>query len=418
MMFLKRAIVGVVAAASLAALGAVPAQADTPPVGEGGFLAASQAASCARLDSTFSGWPVITEAGTTVIAGGSKTTRVRAGDVATIFSYFAAQYNARVEKISSFYGYRSYADNVKAGGSCNSDHLGGAAVDFNGSAHKWEKRTGTSAYPANGGFSSAQLGAIRAIQGELSGVLKWGGDYKVGNRDPMHFYVAGSTAEVAAVARAISAPPSGVPAATARAYVTKAFGDLLGRGPDAQALAFWSGPLASGTWNYEQVANGITGSDEFRGHLIDSSYRQYLGRVADAGGLSGWLDSMRGGMTIEGVQANLLGSQEAWAQAGGTAPGWVASLYRKVLGRGAGQSEIDSWVGQINAGASLVSVASGFLYSQEHLNAVVDGYYRAYLGRGVDPTGQATRVSQIQSGVRDEQVIAALASSPEYLGHI
>lgn len=205
-----------------------------------------------------------------------------------------------------------------------------------------------------------------------------------------------------------------VPEAVARAYVTKLYFDLLGRAPDTQGLADWSRLLVNGT-PYVDVANGITASDEYHGLLIAASYRQYLGREVDPAGAQGWLQTMRAGSQIEDVQANLVASPEFYANAGGTDTAWVARVYAVVLGRTAGASEINAWVAQLNGGASRVAVARGFLFSTEHLNSVVDGYYLALLDRHVDPTGQTTWVQHLQSGWRDEQVIAGLVSSPEYL---
>lgn len=206
-----------------------------------------------------------------------------------------------------------------------------------------------------------------------------------------------------------------VPEATARAYVTKVYFDLLGRTPDAQGLDSWARALMNGT-PYADVANGITGSDEYRGRLIDASYRQYLGREADAAGREGWLQTMRTGSRIEDVQASFVASDEFYAQAGGTDAGWVARLYTTVLGRSASTAEINGWVAQLG-GAGRLGVARGFLLSTEHLNAVVDGYYLALLDRHADPTGLATWVQKIQSGTRDEQIIAGIVSSPEYVNN-
>ncbi|MCV2394930.1 DUF4214 domain-containing protein [Actinotalea sp. M2MS4P-6] len=218
---------------------------------------------------------------------------------------------------------------------------------------------------------------------------------------------AGVTTQVPAKAN-VPEPPVAI-----RAYITAVYYDLFGRRPDPTGLATWTAKLQTGT-PYGEVANGITYSDEFRTGLIQSSYRRYLGRGADSSGLAFWLDKMRDGWHIEQMQSGFIASDEFYARGGGTDAGWVRLLYRTVLGRSAGSSEVAYWVGEINGGRTRQSVALGFLYSTEHLTDVVDGYYVSLLYRHIDPTGRTFWVTQIQQGARDEQIIAGIVSSDEY----
>ncbi|TFV91567.1 DUF4214 domain-containing protein [Blastococcus sp. CT_GayMR20] len=198
-----------------------------------------------------------------------------------------------------------------------------------------------------------------------------------------------------------------------RRYVTKVYGDLFQRTPDAIGLNDWTSSLTRGT-PYGAVANGITYSREFRSRLITGSYQRYLSRVPDAPGLEGWLTEMDRGLHIEQMQAGFISSMEFYLQSGANDRQWVANLYRTVLKRPAAPSEVDFWSAQIRAGASHRGVALGFLYSTEYLQSVVDGYYRTLLQRGIDPSGISTWVTAIQRGARDEEIIAFIVSSAEY----
>ncbi|MCV2395901.1 DUF4214 domain-containing protein [Actinotalea sp. M2MS4P-6] len=220
-------------------------------------------------------------------------------------------------------------------------------------------------------------------------------------------WCAGTTTTVPAKA--------GTPEAVAaiHAYIYAVYYDLFGRKPDSTGLATWTTKLQTGT-PYGEVANGITYSNEFRSRLIQASYRHYLGRPADSSGLAFWLDKMRNGWHIEQMQSGFIASDEFYARGGGTDAGWVRLLYRTVLGRSAGSSEVAYWVGELNGGRTRQSVALGFLYSTEHLTDVVDGYYVDLLGRRIDATGRKFWVTQIQQGARDEQIIAGIVSSDEY----
>lgn len=208
---------------------------------------------------------------------------------------------------------------------------------------------------------------------------------------------------------------SAVDEAVLRDYISRVYQDLFHRSPDAGGLAAWTTALAAGTPRFA-VANSITSSDEFRGSLIDSAYATHLGRLPDAGGRQYWLARMAAGVTIQQLDAGFLASPEYYALSGGTADAWVRGLYQDVLSRAASASETGYWSGWLAAGANRGSVAMGFLMSTEHLSTVVDDQYRLLLRRGGDALGVHTWVTQMQSGVRLEQIIGSLVASDEYVG--
>jgi hypothetical protein len=123
---------------------------------------------------------------------------------------------------------------------------------------------------------------------------------------------------------------------------------------------------------------------------------------------------MEGGLQIEQMQAGFIASDEFFLRAGSDDRRWIADLYDRVLGRAAAASEIDFWQAQLRARTPRGTVALGFLYSTEHLTSVVNQYYVALLGRGIDPSGRQTWITAIQRGARDEEIIASLVSSTEY----
>ena len=196
-------------------------------------------------------------------------------------------------------------------------------------------------------------------------------------------------------------------------YVVKVYADLFERVPDASGLSNWSHALRQGV-PYGAVANGITYSPEFRSGLVTGSYQRYLGRGPDGPGLQNWVAAMGAGLHIEQMQSGFISSPEYYQRAGGTDRQWIAALYQSVLGRPAAASEIESWYGQLQAGADFRTVALGFLYSSEYLTTVVNGYYLDLLGRSIDASGRSTWVGAIQRGARDEEIIASIVSSEEY----
>lgn len=195
-------------------------------------------------------------------------------------------------------------------------------------------------------------------------------------------------------------------------YVISIYEDLFHRAPEWSGEVGWSTALISGTPRIA-VANAITSSEEFRTGLIDDAYDTYLGRGPDAGGLQSWLGGMSAGMTVEQLDSGFIASPEYWATNGGTSADWVRALYRDVLGRDAGSSEVTGWVAALDRGATRTQVSLGFLLSTEYLTTVVDGYYQRFLRRSIEP-GQGTWVAAIQNGARDEQIIGGIVASDEY----
>jgi hypothetical protein len=131
---------------------------------------------------------------------------VRAGDVATVLFYVAAQLDARVEdgdQGTDEWGY-SYR-NSKNSATLLSCHSSATAFDWNAMRHPNGKR---------GTFSKAQVAEIRKILAEVDNVVYWGGDaWGNGTPDEMHFEVAEGTtleklAEVAAKIRGGVKPAS------------------------------------------------------------------------------------------------------------------------------------------------------------------------------------------------------------------
>jgi hypothetical protein len=193
--------------------------------------------------------------------------------------------------------------------------------------------------------------------------------------------------------------------------VERVYQDLLGRAVDAAGRTTWSAAVRAGAPRVG-VANGVTGSDEFRTGLIHEAYRHYLGRDADPVGLASWLAAMRRGATVQQLEAGFLASPEYVAAAG---PGWVQAMYVDVLDRDAQSREVELWEDVLRRGAaSRQGIALGILLSDEHLGAVVDADYGALLGRGIDPTGRRGWISAIQAGTRYEQVLGGILASNEY----
>ncbi|WP_263117872.1 M15 family metallopeptidase [Cellulomonas fimi] len=141
------------------------------------------------------GWPLVVEAQLEPLAWLPNNARLLAGPVAQVLGYVARQFAARVEPITSTSSFRPKA--TIGSGSTYSNHASGTALDMNGGRHpQGSKDT----------FTDPQVGAIRQILAECSGVLRWGGDYAMPITDEMHFEIrpGATAAQVAAAAAALT----------------------------------------------------------------------------------------------------------------------------------------------------------------------------------------------------------------------
>lgn len=149
---------------------------------------------------TDNGWATVTgSADLTTIRVDTHTTKVRRGDVATILGWLVRQLHyGSIERVVSLYGWRTVAENTRAGGIRTSNHLSGTAVDYNGAKHPYE-----ATHPKTwvSGWSASQVKAIKTLLAFLEGTVRWGLYFRTGLRDGMHFEVVGTAAQLARVAR-------------------------------------------------------------------------------------------------------------------------------------------------------------------------------------------------------------------------
>lgn len=157
--------------------------------------------------------------------------KVRAGDVATLFSWLCMEFDGKVEPIdraqSWGWSYRRIRGSLKW-----SNHSSGTAIDLNSARHPLGMVSS---------FTTAQVRTIHAILARtvVGGVqvIRWGGDY-AGRTDEMHFEVnrGVSPAQVAAavaqvLGQAVTPPPLPVLRLGSRGELVKTLQRKLGVRP-------------------------------------------------------------------------------------------------------------------------------------------------------------------------------------------
>jgi hypothetical protein len=110
---------------------------------------------------------------------------------------------------------------------------------------------------------------------------------------------------------------------------------------------------------------------------------------------------------------------EYFQRVGNTNATWAASMYVNVIGRASADPqgpEVAGWVSFIlgQYAATRQSVATTVANSSEHRARVIAGYYQTFLGRAAGAFEIQSWLKQTQAGLTDQQVLAAIVSSPEF----
>jgi len=107
---------------------------------------------------------------------------------------------------------------------------------------------------------------------------------------------------------------------------------------------------------------------------IGSMYQSLLGRTPDAAGSSFWNASMESGASLSTIASGFVGSPEYAANISGSADP-IAALYQNLLGRAPDAAGAAFWQSSLNSGASIADIAKGFTDSPEYQSIkAVRGY--------------------------------------------
>jgi len=185
---------------------------------------------------------------------------------------------------------------------------------------------------------------------------------------------------------------------------------------DPVGLATWPAALERGL-STQDVALQIANSTEARTKQVQSLYGQYLHRQADPAGINAFGTALAAGQTLEQVAAAMVSSPEYFqTRAGGSASGFLKTLYGDVLGRDVdttGQATFGPLVGQAQGRRQ---VADALFGSHEFRQNLVQDYYQYFLGRPADAAGLNSWTDSLRHGSLVQHVMAGIAGSPEMLG--
>ncbi len=197
-------------------------------------------------------------------------------------------------------------------------------------------------------------------------------------------------------------------------YVDGIYNDILRREADPGGAAFYATRLDQGGAAFQQVALALASSAEYQSEFVQKLYHFYLGRAADPQGLTFWLDAAKAGATAEQLRAGFLASGEYLGKRGGTADGFLAGLYRDVLGRDPDAVGQAFFRGRLGEGAARADVALAVATSPEARLRLVNSFYQSFLHHSGSAAGVQFWVGRLQAGASEAEVIAGFAASDEY----
>lgn len=199
-------------------------------------------------------------------------------------------------------------------------------------------------------------------------------------------------------------------------FVRAVYQDLFDRVPESSGLVYWVESLWR-TGDRGAFTRTMVTSYEYRTDLVQQAYQQYLGRAADAGGLSYWTGQLVSGVSIERVRASLGSSAEAYANAGGTNDGFVDYAYQTVLGRAPDAGGKAYWVSRLDSGTSRSSLILALLRSTEGSQLRVTGIFETLLDRAPDAGGLAYWSGLLSTGTSEVTMTQRVLASAEYFGN-
>jgi uncharacterized delta-60 repeat protein len=201
-------------------------------------------------------------------------------------------------------------------------------------------------------------------------------------------------------------------------YVAALYLDLLQRAPSADEVGAWVALLAQG-FTRSDIAQGFVSSPEYRGDEVEKLYRRFLLRDADPAGLSGFVNFLSAGGTIEQVEAALLGSDEYFNHyVFGTNDSFLQALYFVVLGRPEDPAGQQVFGAALQNGAQRTTIASAMLFSVEADYNLVVFDYQQYLDRTADAPGVQNGLTALENGLSGDALLALLLGSDEYFSKL
>jgi hypothetical protein len=199
-------------------------------------------------------------------------------------------------------------------------------------------------------------------------------------------------------------------------FLDLSYSVLLGRAPNSADLGEF-GPFLAAGGDTINVATMIDTSVEYYDRVVTAYYQKFLDQPPSQSqhAVSPWVSQMMSGVTDEGVIAALVGSPEYQAVWNITTPAeLIDQMYHDLLGRSPTPADSAQWQ-NVLASSNAMTVALDIESSTEYRSDLIAQLYQDDLDRLPDPTGVSHFLGLLAGGDTDEQAIAQLVGSAEFL---
>jgi hypothetical protein len=221
------------------------------------------------------------------------------------------------------------------------------------------------------------------------------------------------------------------PTETLASWIHTLYRDLVGRDASPGEIGVLIGLFDSGALTMPSLAYFLLNGDEGHSEYIREIAPTYLGRPADPALIA----SLKNFARREDAVVGMVSSDEYFFHNGGTVAGYVQAVFRDLGGFVPSATVLAPWIQAISAGAPRASLPATLVNSALYQNLLVVADLFRYLpdeSMGVLPTGilplttpgqplnpnpalVAAFVGALQHGARDEDVIVALVTNPQYI---
>lgn len=155
----------------------------------------------------------------------------------------------------------------------------------------------------------------------------------------------------------------------------------------------------------------LASSSQWLTAVVVGIYDDALDREPSEEDLELWTRWLREGTRVTTITYWVYGSDEVWDRAGGTAEGFVADVFPRIMGRSPSSADVAYWAGEVPT-RGRGGVAKALVGSIENRRARVTGLYAAILGRAPDTAGRDYWAGRLAT-MDDVRLAVELAASPE-----
>ncbi|HEV3116758.1 MAG TPA: DUF4214 domain-containing protein [Gemmataceae bacterium] len=197
-------------------------------------------------------------------------------------------------------------------------------------------------------------------------------------------------------------------------WLRSIYQDVLGRnGDNANELGSWLASERQAN-NRLAVATGFLTSPEQANRVVTALYQLLLGRAPDSSGLATYMSLLQSTGQARAVIVQIASSTEYYGLHLSNDTQFIQGLYQNLLGRNASDTEVQTWLNEINTGKTHAQVVADFLAAPAYQSAYAANLFAIYLQRPPSKMEVDQVVNQLQSSASDAAIAASILASDEY----